>query len=112
MTGQTEQVTYQYIVKTPGTMSGRARIAGRRIRVQDVYGASLYWGWSPDRICDEYDLTLGQVHAALAYAYDHLDEIRADMQADDELYEKLKAESPPTHFRQLWEKRQQEQQGE
>lgn len=104
MAEQSEQVMYGHIVKTPGVMGGRPRIAGRRIRVQDVYVARMIYGWDADRICSEYDLTLGQVHAALAYAYDHLDEIRADQQADEELYERLKAENP-SRLQQLLKER-------
>ncbi|MBN1966671.1 MAG: DUF433 domain-containing protein [Anaerolineae bacterium] len=89
-----ENVMYQHIVKSPEMLSGRPHIAGRRIRVQDIYQSQLLWGWDPDRICDEYDLSLGQVFAALAYAYDHLDEIRGDIQQDEALYAMQKASTP------------------
>ncbi len=38
------------IVKTPGTCGGRARIAGHRVRVQDVVIWSEYQGMTPDEI--------------------------------------------------------------
>jgi len=54
---------------------GRARIAGHRIRVQDI----VLWteqGRSPDQIVAEFPrLSLADVYAALAYCHDHRDEI-------------------------------------
>lgn len=68
-----------HIVTTPGVAGGRPRIAGHRIRVQDVAIWHERLGMSPDEIADEYDLSLGQVYAALAYYFDHRDEIRREI---------------------------------
>jgi uncharacterized protein (DUF433 family) len=63
---------YAHIVQTPGVCGGKPRIDGRRIRVQDVAVNYERLGMTPDEICDAYPgLTLGEVHAALAYYYDH-----------------------------------------
>lgn len=64
----------EHIVSTPGTSGGQPRIAGSRIRVQDV---AVYnnAGWTPITIADELDLTLSQVYAALSYYLDHRDVI-------------------------------------
>ena len=70
-------VTEAHIVKTPGTAGGEARIAGRRIKVQHVYIWHEESGMSAREIAEQHDLTLAQVYAALTYAYEHLDEIRA-----------------------------------
>jgi uncharacterized protein (DUF433 family) len=61
----------------------RAYIAGTRIRVQDVYVLAEGQGQSPDEIARAYPhLNLAQIHLALAYYFDHrqeiLDEIRQD----------------------------------
>lgn len=75
----------QHVVKTPGTCGGKARIAGHRIRVQDI----VLWneeGRSPEEIVGEFpQLSLADVHAALAYYFDHRDEIDAEIRADAEL---------------------------
>ena len=64
--------SHTHIVKTPGTCGGRARIDGHRIRVQDVAIEYEWQGLSPEEMCHEHPgLTLAQVHAALAYYYDH-----------------------------------------
>lgn len=64
----------EYIVRTPDISGGQPRIAGSRIRVQDiaVYNNA---GWTANTIADELDLTLSQVYAALSYYLDHKDEI-------------------------------------
>src|SRR5207302_1055349 len=71
-----------YIVRTPGCLGGKPRIDGRRISVQHIAIDYEDLRMTPDEICDAYEgLTLAEVHAALSYYYDHLDEIRADIAA-------------------------------
>ena len=54
----------------------KPRIAGHRIRVQDVVVWHEKLGLSPDEIVHQYPTrTLGDVYAALAYNWDHRDEI-------------------------------------
>jgi uncharacterized protein (DUF433 family) len=63
----------------------RAYIAGTRVRVQEIVSDHERHGLSPEMIVREYpQLTLGQVYAALAFYYDHRDEVRADMKADED----------------------------
>lgn len=74
-------VSKEHITKTPGICGGRACIAGHRIRVMDVVGLSDRAGMSPEEIVDRFTgITLGDVHAALAYYYDHREEIKADIE--------------------------------
>jgi len=62
---------------------GRPRIAGHRIRVQDVAIGYESLGMSADEIVSEHPgITLADVYAALAYYYDHRDEIRRDIDAE------------------------------
>ena len=82
-----------YIVQTPGVMGGRPRIDGHRIRVQDV----AHWdkmGMSPDDIASEFDLTLAQVYAALSYYFDHIEEIRRDVEKDRKFVAMMKKRDP------------------
>ncbi|MBI3742320.1 MAG: DUF433 domain-containing protein [Chloroflexi bacterium] len=83
-----------YIVKTPGVAGGRPRIAGHRIRVQDVAMASERMGLSPDEIADEYELTLGEVYAALSYYFDHRAEIRRNIERDRKYAAGMKRGTP------------------
>jgi len=84
----------KHIETTPGVCGGRPRIAGTRIRVQDIYICHELHGMSSDDIIEAYPhITLADVHAALAYYYDHSDAIQQAIEADRALVENLK-----THF--------------
>jgi uncharacterized protein (DUF433 family) len=86
---------YRYIVKTSGVCGGKPRIDGHRIRVQDISVNYEFWKMSPDEISDAYPgLTLAQIHAALAYYYDHREEILGDIKSDQEFVEKYKRKHP------------------
>ena len=69
---------YAHITHQPKVLGGRACIDATRIRVLDVVEA-LREGHTPEQIRGLFavPLTLGQVHAALTYYYDHPDEIEA-----------------------------------
>lgn len=64
-----------HIDATPGVVGGRPRIAGRRITVQSIAIWHERLGAGPDEIAAEYDLSLAEVHAALAYYFDHREAI-------------------------------------
>jgi len=90
-----EHILDRHIEITPGICGGRPRIAGHRIRVQDVAVWHEQMGLSADEIVSRYpQITLGDVHAALAYYYDHRGEIRQNMEEDDALAAALKAKTP------------------
>lgn len=63
----------------------KPRIAGRRITVQHIAIFYELHGWSVEKIAEQFRLTLSQVHAALAYYYDHKSEIDEAIEADREL---------------------------
>ena len=71
------------ITKTPGVCGGRACIAGHRVRVLDVAVWYEHQGMSPDEIVSHVpSLTLADVHAALSYYFDHIEEIQDEMRAE------------------------------
>jgi uncharacterized protein (DUF433 family) len=82
-----------YIVKTPGMCGGKPRIAGHRIRVQDIVVLHEQQGHTPDEIVSAYpQLSLAKVYAALAYYHDHQEAIRRDMAEDEAYVEAFKAQ--------------------
>jgi uncharacterized protein (DUF433 family) len=92
---QTLPVVAEHIVITPGVCGGRPRIAGHRITVQHIVLWHERGGLSPDEIVSRYPgLTMADVHAALAYYWDHRGEIRARIDADDQFAEQLRVQSP------------------
>ena len=88
-------VSTEHIVITPGTCGGKPRIAGHRIKVQHVAIWHEQMGMSPEAIvADHDDITLADVHAALAYYYDHRDQIDTDIKNGEEFANKLRAGAP------------------
>jgi uncharacterized protein (DUF433 family) len=83
------------ITKTPSVCGGKACIAGHRIRVMDIVIRHEDLGMSPDEIIAVYPgLDLSDVHAALAYYFDNVDEIRGDILRNNEIAEQLRASFP------------------
>jgi uncharacterized protein (DUF433 family) len=79
----------------PGYCGGKPHILGHRIKVEHVATWYEKQGMSPAEIVENYPtITLAQVHAALAYFYDHRDEIEADIREGQEFVEKLRAGQP------------------
>ena len=74
----------------------RAFIAGTRVRVQDIYVDSEVLGKSPEQIIAALPhLTLAQVHAALAYYFDHHDEILDELRQDEQFVAMMKKATGP-----------------
>lgn len=81
-----DPIMAQHIERTPGICGGRPRIAGTRIRVQDIVIWHERLGYSPDEIVSHYpQLTLADVYAALAYYHDRRAEIERDIHEAEEL---------------------------
>ena len=78
------RLDYRNIEKDPTRASGQAVVAGTRVRVATILTCYRH-GMSVEEIVQQYvHLKPADVHDALAYAYDHLDEIEKDLAGDDE----------------------------
>jgi uncharacterized protein (DUF433 family) len=86
--------TEQHIEITPGTRSGRPRIAGTRITVDDIVIMHLHLGQSLEQIAGKYNLSPASVHAAMMYYYDHKDVIDKQITDDDAYVEAFKQSNP------------------
>ena len=84
----------QHIEVTPGIAGGKPRIAGHRITVQDIVIWHERMGTSVDEIATEYDLTLADVYAALAYCFDHREDIDRSIEAGNVFVDALKQRTP------------------
>jgi uncharacterized protein (DUF433 family) len=74
--------TADRITRTPGVCGGKACIAGHRVRVLDIVVWTEHQGMTPDEIVSHVPtISLADVHAALAYYYDHIEEIQQEMRA-------------------------------
>jgi uncharacterized protein (DUF433 family) len=83
-----------------GVRGERAFIVGHRVRVQDI----ALWneeGLSADEIVSRVpSITLADVHAALAYYFDHREEIDLQIRDDDAYASSLEAAAVPDGRRQ------------
>lgn len=88
-------VIAEHIEITPGVCGGKPRIAGHRIRVEDIVIWHEQIGMSPDEIVSQYPtITLADVYAALAYYHDHVQDIRQQIQADREFALNMQRQTP------------------
>ena len=99
----------QHIEITPGIVGGKPRIAGHRITVENIVIWHERMGKCADEIAAEYELTLADVYAALAYYYDHRAEIDHSMEEDQAFVEALRQQTPSRLLEKL---QQQMQKGE
>lgn len=90
----TTKILDQHLEITPGVCSGKPRIAGHRITVENIAIWHVRLGMSVDEIANEYDLTLGDIYAALAYYFDHREDVDASIAADDQFAEELRQRTP------------------
>lgn len=89
-----EAILDHHIDIIPDVRGGRPRIAGTRIAVADVVIMYLRMGLTLPEIAGKYDLELADVHAAMAYYYDHRPEIDANIEADQAFAEAFRHNNP------------------
>lgn len=88
-------VIREHIQIVEGPQCLKARIVGHRIRVQDVVIWHEKLGMSPEEIVDQYPtITLADVYAALAYYWDHRDEIEREIAEDAAFAEEFRRAHP------------------
>ena len=80
------------IYRDPNVRGGRPCIVGTRLRVMDIVLQQRYGdSGAPQDVAAAYDITLGQVYAALAWYHENRHEIDGDIQEQldfDEALEK------------------------
>jgi uncharacterized protein (DUF433 family) len=70
-----------------------------RVRVSQIVADYLAHGWSPEEMCRQHPyLTLAEAHTAMAYYFDHQEEIDRELAAEVAENEKDRASSPPSPF--------------
>ena len=78
----------------PEVLGGEPHIAGHRIGVSDVAIWVNVHQMSAEQIAAKFHLTLGEVYAALAYYYDHKDEIDRDIEEERRHVEEMARRYP------------------
>lgn len=86
-----QQTDYKSIVLDE---KNRPVVEGTSIKVRELVKDYLAYGWSPEEMQWQHpSLTMAQVHAALAYYYDHKQELDEEIQRNFEHYQQLRAEN-------------------
>jgi uncharacterized protein (DUF433 family) len=71
------------IVSNPDVRGGKPIIDGTGLRVMDVAARVRFHHETPQQIADGFEITMAQVHAALAYYFAH--QAAIDHELDDEI---------------------------
>ncbi|MGH2608910.1 MAG: DUF433 domain-containing protein [Tepidiformaceae bacterium] len=79
------------IVSTPDVVHGAPRIDGHRIRVMDIAVRCVHHGRTVEDVAEAYQISPAKVHAALAYYWDHREEIDAALEEDDRIADEIRA---------------------
>lgn len=91
------KVTYPHIAKRRGKPAHLKRVP--RVRVAQIVMDYLAYGWSVDEMCRQYPyLSPAEAHAAMAYYYDHQEEIEEEIRSEEELVQQARAKALPTAF--------------
>ena len=85
------QPKIERISVSPTICGGKPCITGTRIRIQDIYIWHELQGLSADDIVSRFpQVTMADVYAALAYYWEHREEIERQMQEEDALVKEMK----------------------
>lgn len=77
--------------------TGVPLIAGTTMKVVELVTAQNAYGWSPEELHFQHPyLSLGQIHAALAYYWDHKTDLDADIERRWRFVEQARAEAGPS----------------
>ena len=72
------ETDYKHIVLNDNNV---AMIAGTHTKVIELVLDYQAYGWSPEELQFQHpNVTMGQIHSALAYYWDHQDELDADIE--------------------------------
>jgi uncharacterized protein (DUF433 family) len=68
-------------------------LSGTSLKVVELVMAQQAYGWSPAELHFQHpDLSLGQIHSALAYYWDHREELDADIEQRSRFVEQMRRE--------------------
>ncbi|RKY57322.1 MAG: hypothetical protein DRP94_09195 [Candidatus Latescibacterota bacterium] len=84
---------YEHIVIKDGVPT----IADTTMKVVELVAEKIAYGWSPEEIHFQHPyLTLGQIYSALAYYWDHIEELEEDIKRRLQYIDRLRREAGPS----------------
>jgi len=88
------ETRYEHIILNEARMP---MIAGTTMKVVELVLDHLAYGWSPEELHFQHPgLTLGQIHSALAYYWDHKAELDHDIEQRLQVVDQLQQTMPST----------------
>ena len=88
----TVETRYEHVVLDDGRVP---RLADTTMKVVELVTAQQAHGWSPEELVFQFPyLTLGQVHSALAYYWDHQEELDREVARSLALADDLRGRTP------------------
>lgn len=92
----TQATAYEHVILNEG---GVPLIEGTTTKVIELVLDVLAYGWSPDELQFQHPhLTLGQIHSALAYYWDHNEVLDRDLERRLERVEEIRREVGPSQL--------------
>jgi uncharacterized protein (DUF433 family) len=92
----TQATAYEHVVVDE---SGTPLIGGTTMKVVELVLETHAYGWSPDELQFQHPyLTLGQIHSALAYYWDHKEELDRDIERRLERVEHIRRDVGPSQL--------------
>ncbi|MCX7013272.1 MAG: DUF433 domain-containing protein [Candidatus Sumerlaeota bacterium] len=74
---------------------GSPIIKGTTTKVVELIVEKMAYGWSPEEMHFQHPyLSLGQIHSALAYYWDHAEEMDRQIERDSQRVEELRQRAP------------------
>ena len=72
-------------------------ITGTTMKVVELVMAQMAYGWSPEELHFQYPyLTMNQIHSALAYYWEHKEQLDADIDRRLQFVEQARREAEPS----------------
>jgi uncharacterized protein (DUF433 family) len=89
--------TYPHITKREGSPARLARVP--RVRVAQIVMDYLAYGWSAEEMCRQHPyLRPAEAHSAMAYYYDHQQEVDEEIARESAEAEADRRNAPPSPF--------------
>lgn len=89
--------SYEHIILDE---SGVPTIEGTSMKVVELVLETAAYGWSPEELHFQHPyLSLGQIHSALAYYWDHAEELDRDIKRRSEKVENIRERVGPSAIR-------------
>jgi Protein of unknown function (DUF433) len=91
------EISYPHVERPAGEAARLCRFP--RVRIAQLVMDYLAYGWSVEELCRQYSyLNPAEAHAAMAYYFDHQEEIDEEIRLEWNEADAAKSQLPPSRF--------------